>query len=99
MTDTTYVEQLRKVISGEFYFGTMCHETRRRIAISTDTSKGKLRYSQPARRSCPVITVGRLIGSTIVIYSLFSKSDGSDDVDHSFRARGFGFRAWRTSVG
>jgi hypothetical protein len=47
MTDTTYVDQLRKSISGEFYFGTMCRETRRRIAISTDTSKGKLRYSQP----------------------------------------------------
>ena len=46
MTDTTYVDQLRKSISGEFYFGTMCRETRRRIAISTDTSKGKLRYSQ-----------------------------------------------------
>ena len=46
MTDTTYVDQLRKTFSGEFYFGTMCRETRRRIAISTDTSKGKLRYSQ-----------------------------------------------------
>jgi hypothetical protein len=47
MFDTTYVDQLGKTISGEFYFGTMCRETRRRIAISTDTSKGKLRYSQP----------------------------------------------------
>jgi hypothetical protein len=46
MTDTTYVEQLRKTISGESYFGTMCRETRRRIAISTDASKGKLRYSR-----------------------------------------------------
>ena len=46
MTDTTYVDQLRKTISGEFYFGTMCRETRRRIAISTDASKGKLRYLQ-----------------------------------------------------
>jgi hypothetical protein len=46
MTDTTYVEQLRKAISGEFYFGTMCRETRRRIAISTDASRGKLRYSR-----------------------------------------------------
>ena len=46
MTDTTYVDQVRKTIAGEFYFGTMCRETRRRIAISTDTSKGKLRYSQ-----------------------------------------------------
>ena len=46
MTDTTYVEQFRKTISGEFYFGTMCRETRRRIAISTDASKGKLRYSR-----------------------------------------------------
>jgi hypothetical protein len=46
MNDVTYVEQLRKTISGEFYFGTMCRETRRRIAISTDASKGKLRYSR-----------------------------------------------------
>src|SRR4029453_15026144 len=46
MTDTTYVQQLRKTISGEFYFGAMCHETKRRIAISTDTSRGKQRYSQ-----------------------------------------------------
>jgi hypothetical protein len=45
MSDTTYVVQLRKTISGEFYFGTMCRETRRRIAISTDAGKGKLRYS------------------------------------------------------
>ena len=34
MTDTTYVQQLRKTILGEFYFGAMCHETKRRIAIS-----------------------------------------------------------------
>jgi hypothetical protein len=47
MFDTTFVDQLGKTISGEFYFGAMCRETRRRIAISTDTSKGKLRYSQP----------------------------------------------------
>src|SRR5260370_39035387 len=40
MTDTTYGEQLRKTISGEFYFGAMCRETMRRIAISTDTSEG-----------------------------------------------------------
>jgi len=46
MTDTTYVQQLRKMISGEFYFGAMCRETKRRIAISTDTSRGKQRYSQ-----------------------------------------------------
>jgi hypothetical protein len=46
MTDTTYIEQLRRTISGEFYFGAMCRETRRPIAIATDTSKGKLRYSQ-----------------------------------------------------
>jgi len=46
MTDTTYVQQLRKTISGEFYFGAMCRETKRRIAISTDTSRGKQRYSQ-----------------------------------------------------
>ena len=43
MTDTTYVQQLRKTISGEFYFGAMCH---RRIAISPDASRGKQRYSQ-----------------------------------------------------
>src|SRR6266446_10611231 len=46
MTDLTYVQQLRKTISGEFYFGAMCRETKRRIAISTDTSRGKQRYSQ-----------------------------------------------------
>jgi hypothetical protein len=46
MTDTTYVQQLRRTISGEFYFGAMCRETKRRIAISTDTSRGKQRYSQ-----------------------------------------------------
>ncbi len=46
MTDTTYVQPLRKTISGEFYFGAMCRETKRRIAISTDTSRGKQRYSQ-----------------------------------------------------
>jgi hypothetical protein len=46
MTDTTYVQQLRKTIPGEFYFGAMCHETKRRIAISPDASRGKQRYSQ-----------------------------------------------------
>ena len=46
MTDITYVQQLGKTISGEFYFGAMCRETKRRIAISTDTSRGKQRYSQ-----------------------------------------------------
>ena len=46
MTETTYVQQFRKAISGEFYFGAMCHQTRRRIAISPDASRGKQRYSQ-----------------------------------------------------
>jgi hypothetical protein len=46
MTDITYAQQLRKTISGQFYFGAMCRETRRRIAISPDTSGGKQRYSQ-----------------------------------------------------
>jgi hypothetical protein len=50
MTDTAYVQQLRKTTHGEFYFGTMCRETRRRIAISPDKSGGKQRYSQSARR-------------------------------------------------
>ena len=36
MTDTTYVQQLRQTISGQFYFGAMCRETKRRIAISPD---------------------------------------------------------------
>jgi hypothetical protein len=45
MPDITYVQQLRKTISGHFYFGAMCRETRRRIAISPDTSGGKQRYS------------------------------------------------------
>jgi hypothetical protein len=46
MTETAYVQQLRKAISGEFYFGAMCHQTRGRIAISPDASRGKQRYSQ-----------------------------------------------------
>jgi hypothetical protein len=46
MTETAYVQQLRKAISGDFYFGAMCRDTRRRIAISIDVSKGKQRYSQ-----------------------------------------------------
>jgi hypothetical protein len=46
MTDTTYVQQLQQTISGEYYFGAMCHETKRRIAISPDASRGKQRYSQ-----------------------------------------------------
>ena len=33
MTDITYLRQLRQTISGEFYFGAMCHETKQRIAI------------------------------------------------------------------
>jgi hypothetical protein len=45
MADITYVQQLGKTISGHFYFGVMCRETRRRIAISPDTSGGKQRYS------------------------------------------------------
>ena len=81
MTDTTYVEQLQKTVSGEFYFGTMCRETRRRIAISTDTSEGKQRYSQPGETIVSCHHCRKTIGSTIVIYSLFSKSDGSDDLD------------------
>ena len=39
MTDITYVRQLRRPISGEFYFGAMCHETKQRIAISPDANK------------------------------------------------------------
>ena len=50
MTDTSYVQQLRKTTSGEFYFGAMCRETKRRIAISTDASRGKQRYSQSGDR-------------------------------------------------
>jgi hypothetical protein len=46
MADITYVQQLRKTVSGEFYFGAKCRETKRRIAISIDTSRGKQRYSQ-----------------------------------------------------
>ncbi len=48
MTDITYVRQLRQTISGEFYFGAMCHETKRRIAISPDAIRGKQRYSRGA---------------------------------------------------
>jgi hypothetical protein len=43
MADITYVQQLRKTVSGEFYFGAMCRETKRRIAISIDTSRGRWR--------------------------------------------------------
>ena len=46
MTDTTYVQTFRKTISGEFYYGAMCRETERRIAISPDPSRGKQRYFQ-----------------------------------------------------
>ena len=45
MTDTTYVQQLGKTISGRSYFGAMCRETRRRIAIAPDASGGTQRYS------------------------------------------------------
>jgi hypothetical protein len=34
MTDITYVQQLRRTISGEFYFGAMCRETKRRIVVN-----------------------------------------------------------------
>jgi hypothetical protein len=44
-------------------------------------AKGSSDIHSRARRSCPVITVGRLTGLTIVIYSLFSKSDGIDEPD------------------
>jgi hypothetical protein len=81
MFDTTYVDQLGKTISGEFYFGIMCRETRRRIAISTDTSKGKLRYSQPGETIVSCHHCRETVGSTIVIYSLFSKSAGIDEPD------------------
>jgi hypothetical protein len=83
MTDTTYVDQLRKTLAGEFYFGTMYRETRRRIAISTDTSKGKLRYSQ----SGETIVSCRHCQKTL--YLLFSRSDGNDDLDRPYCARGF----------
>src|ERR1700724_1523831 len=51
-------------------------------------AKGSRDFRSRARRLCPVITVGRLMGSTIVIYSLFSKSDGSDDLDRPYCALG-----------
>ena len=41
MTDITYLRQLRQTISGEFYFGAMCHETKQRIAISPDAKSGE----------------------------------------------------------
>lgn len=59
MTETAHVRKLRKAISGDFYFGVMCHDTRRRIAISIDESEGKQRYSHS--------------GET-VLYSLSKKS-------------------------
>ena len=45
MTETAHVQQLRRVIPGEFYYGVMCRDTRRRIAISADASEGRERYS------------------------------------------------------
>jgi predicted metal-dependent RNase len=53
--DTTYVRQPRSTIDGEFFFGAMCRETRRRIAISTDPSRGTQRYAQSGETivSCP----------------------------------------------
>ena len=87
MTDTTYVQQLRKTISGEVYFGAMCRETKRRIAISIDTSGGKRRYSQSGETIGPVITVIRLTGSTTAIYSLFCKSGGNDHLYRSYWRR------------
>jgi hypothetical protein len=46
MTETAHVQQLRAAILGEFYFGVMCRDTRRRIAISADASEGRERYSR-----------------------------------------------------
>jgi hypothetical protein len=54
MTETAYVRQLRKAISGEFYYGIMYRETRRRIAISTDASEGRENIHGRARPWCPV---------------------------------------------
>jgi hypothetical protein len=71
----------RKMISGEFYFGAMCRETKRRIAISTDTNQGRVRYSQSGETIVSCITVGILIESITAIYSLFKKSDGSNKQD------------------
>jgi hypothetical protein len=79
MADITYVQQLRKTVSGEFYFGAMCRETKRRIAISIDTSRGKQRYSQSGETIVsPAITVKKSTGSTTATYSLFSKLDGNN---------------------
>ena len=77
MADITYVQQLRKTVSGEFYFGAMCRETKRRIAISIDTSRGKQRYSQSGETivSC---NLKKSTGSTTATYSLFSKLDGNN---------------------
>jgi cytochrome c553 len=78
MTDITYVQQLRKTISGEFYFGAMCRETKRRIAISTDTSRGKQRYSQSGETIVSCNHCHKITGSTTATYSLFRKSDGNE---------------------
>jgi hypothetical protein len=79
MADTRYVEQLRKAVSGEFYFGTMCRETRRRIAIATDTSEGKRRYSQSGETMVSCNYCQKTTGSTIAMCFLFSKSDYGND--------------------
>jgi hypothetical protein len=39
MTDTTYVQQLRKTISGEFYFGAMCHDGLRSRLMRVEGSR------------------------------------------------------------
>jgi len=84
MTDITYVQQLRETISGEFYFGTMCRETKRRIAISTDTSRGNQRYSQS--------------GETIVSCSHCHKTDRLDNRDIFSFPSSSTSRQWRRSV-
>ena len=78
MTDITYLRQLRQTISGEFYFGAMCHETKQRIAISPDASRGKQRYSQSGETivSCHHCQKEHRFDNRI--YSLFSKSHGND---------------------
>ncbi len=49
MADITYVQQLRKTVSGEFYFGAMCRETKRRIAISIDVEGSRDVHSRARR--------------------------------------------------
>ena len=87
MTDTTYVQQLRKTILGEFYFGAMCHEPSDGLRSRLMRVEGSRDILSRARRECRVITVKKSTDSTTAIYSLFSKSDWNEQRERATRRR------------